>query len=310
VGPNEYIYLRSFCFDQNNEDLLLYTGPSGYVLRYNSNGKVVGKLFKFPYADYMYSVGNILIFSGFVFLEARNMPDNLTQFATTNLLGQKIDSVQIPIYSISNWRKKGLYFPGNHPSTNFNGMLLLNGSEEDTIFQVTLSGKIEPRYFQDFGKFSNPIETRYIFRSPVNLNNYIMAISPFFESINNVWRKYAFKNEAYLLRYDKTKQKAFTYYYKGDKAIDFTKGKKSLDELGIVNDIDGGLDFFPQWSVYDDSTQLFVSTIQALDFKKELTPEHFKNIDIKFPDKKDKLINLVNNLTEKDDFVLMVVKLK
>jgi hypothetical protein len=308
-GPDEYIYLRSFCIDQNNEDLLFYTSPSG-ILRYSSNGKVIGKLFKFPYADNMYSVGKILVFTGFLTFETRNMPDDLTQFATTNQLGQKIDSVAIPFYSISNWRKKGAYFPGNHQSTNFNKSLLLNGSGEDTVFQITQYGKIQPRYVQDFGKFSNPVETRYIPHSQVNLNNCIMAISPIFETVNNVWRKYAFKNEAFLMRYDKTKQEAFTFFYKGEKEIDFTKGKKSLDELGIVNDIDGGLDFFPKWSVYNDTTQFFVSAIEALDFKKELSPEHFKSKDLKFSDKKEELKNFTDNLTEKDDFVLTVVRLK
>ena len=77
-----------------------------------------------------------------------------------------------------------------------------------------------------------------------------------------------------------------------------------------MNDIDGGPDFFPDWSVYDDSTQLFISAKEAFDLKKELTPEYFRKREIKFPDKKDKLLELVNNLKEKDDYVLMVVKLK
>lgn len=311
-GPNEYINLRSFCFDKKNEDFLLFTGNSGDILRFNSNGQLIEKLFKLYWADYMYSLDNILVFSGIMGL-TRNMPDSITQFATTNKLGQKIDLVLLPIYSIDNWRNKMLWFSGNFPSTEFNGVLLLYELGADTLFHVTGSGKIEPRYFLDFGKNNNPIETRYIAGSSEirnRRNSYITAISPPFETNNNLWWKFALNKEAFLLRYDKTKQKAFTFFYKGENEIDLTRGKNTLDELGLVNDIDGGPDFFPEWSVYDDSTQLFISAKAAYDLKKELNPEYFEDRKIKFPEKKNKLLKLVNSLEEKDDWVLIVVKLK
>lgn len=311
-GPNEYIKLRSFCFDRNNEDLFFYTGNSGDIFKYNSNGELIDKLFRFPFADYMYSLNNILVFSG-ISGPTKGMLDGITQFATTNMQGQIIDSIPLPIYSIDNWRKKLLWFAGNFPSTKFNGILLLYGVGEDTIFQATESGKIEPRYFLDFGKYNNPIEIRYVAGSPEMRNKrnfYITAISPPIETFNNLWWKFALQKKAFLLRYDKTKQKAFTFFYKGEKEIDLATGRNSLDELGIVNDIDGGPDFFPEWSIYDDSTQLFISAKEVFDLKKDLTPEYFANREIKFPDKKAKLLELVNNLEEKDDYVLMVVKLK
>jgi hypothetical protein len=311
-GPNEYINLRSFCFDKNNEDLFFYTGNSGYVFKFKPNGELIEKLFRFPFADQMYFLNNIFIFSGFAG-PTKGMPDGITQFATTDRLGQKIDSVPSPIYSINNWRKKMLWFSGNYSSTIFNGILLLYGWGEDTLYHAIRSGKIESRYFLDFGKYNNPIETRYIAGSPdiqKKRNLYISAISPPFETANNLWWKFALQKEAFLLRYDKIKQKAFTFFYNGEKEIDLARGRNSLNELGLVNDIDGGPDFFPDWSVYDDSTQLFVAAKEAFDLKKELTPEYFKNKEIKFRDKKDKLLELVNNLEEKDDYVLMVVKLK
>ena len=84
----------------------------------------------------------------------------------------------------------------------------------------------------------------------------------------------------------------------------------SLDALGLVNDIDWGPGFFPEWSVYNDSTQLFISAHEAFYLKKELTTEYFENRKIKFPDKKIKLQELLGSLEEKDDYILMIVKLK
>jgi hypothetical protein len=136
-----------------------------------------------------------------------------------------------------------------------------------------------------------------------------MAISPPFESCNNLWWKFALHEEAFILRYVKTNRKAFTFFYIGDNVIDFARGRNSFDELGLINDIDGGPDFFPEWSVNDDSTQLFISAKQAFDLKKDLSPGYIEKRVIKSPEKRDKLLDLVNSLEEKDDFVLMFVKL-
>jgi len=83
-----------------------------------------------------------------------------------------------------------------------------------------------------------------------------------------------------------------------------------MDDLRIINDIDGGPDFFPQWSVYNDSTQLFIAALDAFELKTEVTPEYVGNKEAKYPEKKAQVIELLDNIGEKDDYILMVVKLK
>lgn len=308
-GPNEYINLRSFVVDKNNKDILLYTGNSGNIVKFNSNGELIKKLFSFPYADYVYCLDTTLVFSGF-WTDTRNMPDNIFQFSTTNTLGYIIDSVTLPIYSINNYREKALVFSGNFPSTKFNDFLLLYGYGEDTIYYSSIEGIIKPRYSLDFGKYSLPLENRYVNLRIYNREASIVGISSPFETSNNLWMKFAFHRNAFILRYDKMQRKAYTFFYKGEKEIDFMKGKNRLEELRIVNDIDGGPDFFPEWSVYNDSTQLYISAIEAIGFKNELASSNLENREIKYPDKKDKLMDLVNKIEAQDDFILMVVKLK
>ena len=311
-GPNEYVYLRSFCVVKNDEgkdELIFYTGPEGDVYRYNVNGDVIAKLFTYRFADYMYLIGDKLLFSGLL-TPSLNLPDNITQFASMDFNGQIIDSKPLPIYSVKNWERQILASPGSYIS-KFDDVLLLYGYLEDTVFHVNGSGKIEPRYILDFGDYGIPIETRYLGRKPEGLLNasIIPIISPA-ETADNVWFKFAFQKRGFLLRYDKTDQRAYTHFYEGDKEIDPTRGRTALEELGLINDIDGGPNFYPKYSSHVDSTQICVSAKQVFDLKKELTPEYFQNREVKFPAKKDSLVKLVNSLEETDDYVLMLVRLK
>jgi hypothetical protein len=312
-GPNEYVYLRSFCVVKNDggkDELIFYTGPEGDVYRYNVNGDVIDKLFTYRFADYIGSIGDKLLLSGFI-TSSINLPDNITQFASTDFKGQIIDSKLLPIYSVNNWEQQFLLFPGNFWSNKFDNILLLSSRLEDTIFQVNGSGKIEPRYILDFGENGVPNEKRYSERQQIELiNTSIRSINPPAETGNNVWFKFAFKEQEFLLRYDKNSQKAFTFFCEKYYEIDPNRGSNKLEGLGLVNDIDGGPDFFPIWTAYDGSSQVCINLLQVFDLKNELTPEYFINREIKFPDKKDSLIKLVNSLEDTDDYVLMLVELK
>jgi len=309
-GPGEYIYLRSFCFDEVSGDLLLYTGPSGTVKRYDPEGEFIEDIFNVPFDDYMYANDSLLIFSGFLCTVVRNMPENIFQFLTTTKKGQKIDSVPLPIYSVNNWRETVPGFSGNYGATKFDNYLLLHGLSEDTIFHVSGTGEIEARYFLDFGRYNFPFESRYLRNAVAELPNYITALSPPFETQNNLWIKFSLHKGAFILNYDKLKRESFVFNYKGENEIDFASGKNTMDDLRIINDIDGGPDFFPQWSVYNDSTQLFIAALDAFELKTEVTPEYVGNKEAKYPEKKAQVIELLDNIGEKDDYILMVVKLK
>jgi len=311
-GPNEYIILRSFCIDDLTGDLLFFTGWEGDVFRYNSNGEFIGQLFTRKLADYMAFVENKLVFSGLIG-STRNLPDYISQFAITDIAGQVIDSVPLPIYSIENWREKNLNFPGNYRATKYDGTILLYELRADTLFYTSEQSKIEPRYILNFGAYDTPNETAYISGSPELIskrNSYLTAICPPFETSQNLWWKFALKQEPFILRYDKAEQKSYVYYYSGDTKIDLIKYIDPIEDFGLLNNIDGGLDFFPQWSVYNNSTQYFVSAKDAYEMKQILTPEYYANREAIAPEKKAALIELVNNIEEKDDFVLMIVKLK
>jgi hypothetical protein len=79
--------------------------------------------------------------------------------------------------------------------------------------------------------------------------------------------------------------------------------------MKMYNDIDGGLSFWPLYSV-DHTDNEWICYFDAIDFKQQLSYDWLMTSEAKFPDKKEKLINFVNNLSVDDNPVLIILKLK
>jgi hypothetical protein len=75
---------------------------------------------------------------------------------------------------------------------------------------------------------------------------------------------------------------------------------------GIINDIDGGPAIWPK-TVKGD--KIMISWIDAIELKKYVASEDFKNSRPKYPKKKEELEKLANNLEETDNPILILVKL-
>jgi hypothetical protein len=75
----------------------------------------------------------------------------------------------------------------------------------------------------------------------------------------------------------------------------------------IINDIDGGPDFWPKAAVND--TTLYMP-ILPLDLRNKDFRDKLLNAEVTYPQKKDILIQLIDSLDENDNPLLMVVRLK
>jgi len=81
---------------------------------------------------------------------------------------------------------------------------------------------------------------------------------------------------------------------------------------GIINDIDGGYDFFPtnQMARIQNNQQLVCKICQPSDLLKDLTEAHFASKAIKNKEANDRLRNLLKNLHDDDNPVLMIATFK
>jgi hypothetical protein len=75
---------------------------------------------------------------------------------------------------------------------------------------------------------------------------------------------------------------------------------------GFVNDIDGGIDFWPR-HIYADKWAYTI--VSAPDFIKFST-ENLKKGKAKFPEKSKQLKTTLENMSEEDNQVIVIVKLK
>ena len=116
-------------------------------------------------------------------------------------------------------------------------------------------------------------------------------------------------NHFFLLRYIYANQ-----YYTG--ILNKTDGNSQIANIsekpisGIFNDIDGGIEMYAQEFQNINGTEYFITSVSAYQLKAHVSSDAFKNSTPKYPEKKRELEHLANSLSENDNPVLMIVKLK
>ena len=96
-------------------------------------------------------------------------------------------------------------------------------------------------------------------------------------------------------------------YYIASHSVRFLDSDSSVHPYGLINDLDGGLHFWPK---YINSENEMITLWQAYDMKEMLTEEYFAAHEIRNPQAHQKLKELVKNLAWDDNPVIVIGKLK
>lgn len=136
-------------------------------------------------------------------------------------------------------------------------------------------------------------------------------VADLIEQLNKVNDK--LRNHAIL----ESRQFVLTSYFKGQNPREikytrvlFDKAKNEANTLineEFTNDIDGGLNFWPE-DIFQDS--LMIGHREAFELKRFTASEDFKNSSPKYSEKKKELERLSNGLNENDNPVLVIAHLK
>ena len=91
----------------------------------------------------------------------------------------------------------------------------------------------------------------------------------------------------------------------------YDKQKKELLEYinpNMENDFDGGMDI--ELHPFKQTENVFIYTFWPYQIQEKLTKGHSKETDVKFPEKRNALKAMINNLLKDDNPVLMIITLK
>ncbi|TKG94925.1 6-bladed beta-propeller [Puteibacter caeruleilacunae] len=122
-----------------------------------------------------------------------------------------------------------------------------------------------------------------------------------------MWPRGIWETNNYVLFYTSCKTKSYRILLEKSTNKLYRVGDGDYGWGAFQNDFDGGLDFFPRETPMNS---IRVRTIDAYELKAHVASEAFKNSTPKYPEKKKALEKLANGLSENDNPVLMLVRLK
>jgi hypothetical protein len=184
----------------------------------------------------------------------------------------------------------------------YNGEVIVT-SEEDTIYKVNSDsiykafilskGDLNPNYLQKY--------TRERFTSPMK---YLHNHANLFKTKTRAFLMGSYGNFTYLFEYDKITGETRSTKYDGN----IVNLKPTEGTFGFINDLDGGINFFPQYTNRNGDTWIMYQ--EAIDFMKNLEANNINSSNNLDPVKKRKLRKFVDDLQPDDNPVLMILYLK
>ncbi|MCG6189343.1 6-bladed beta-propeller [Maribellus maritimus] len=298
-GPKEYGLMRTFSIDEKKKLIYIHTNWTRKILVYNFEGEYVNtiKLDGFDRLQMVWAHDSI-----FVSFSEPNMGTEPFVFIETDFNGDTLQTIQNHIF----WEKKEqnsflIFYSGRDNFYLANNKLHMKGWYNDTVYTYNEKNKIVPKFLVDLKdhKIPDDLIPEKMSGKPLPKECYWLGVN---ESAAYIFVRYG-------SHMDKTKSKdemeegCILYNKKTKEGVAL---KNKGEEYGFVNDLNGGPDFKPRFS---NDSLMFVD-VTALDMKQYLDSQTFKNCEAKFPEQKEKLVQLGNTLKEDDNSFLMVAKLK
>jgi len=281
-GPGEYVYGLRFTIDRENR--ILYLLDRYNILKYSLNGTFLGNisLEKYPglFDDIKFKNSFILVFE---YINVGEAVYNWIVLDTEgNLISEKYNS--IPSFK-TGW---GFIEKAYELESNTYYYSIYN----DTVFSISPDFSYRPSFL------FRPSELRWP-RHHVELSerfDYI-NVSRVFETRAFIVLKYYYNQKSYMTFIDKSNGKSYKVTWEGENG-------------GIINDLDGGVPFEPVQCLKKDGREYLVGYTQALDIISRVHSNDYKNYTPIYPEKKEALTKIAENIKETDNALLTIVRLK
>jgi hypothetical protein len=288
-GPGEYIYSTTFTVDNKHETV--YVKDRGNIIKvYSANGNFLRSI------SLQEILGDIDVIE---FFDSRLFVSYFLQFGDAKFNWIVIDTLgnliikkerTMPLFW-SNWSLGGGTF-------KFKNKLSYWNPYNDTIFSILPDLTYKASFLLSAGEHRLP-------RSQFDLDKQFslyMHLHSIIETSRFLVVEYFYKNRVIALIDKKSKKSFLTYLEKG-----LPDGNQFG---GIVNNLDGGTTFQPQSYFAENDQEYMVGLINPYQLRAYVLSNEFKNTTPKYPEKKKELEKLANSLTETDNLVLTLVRLK
>ncbi|QGY46983.1 6-bladed beta-propeller [Maribellus comscasis] len=298
-GPGEFQSMKGMVADESKNILYVIANFKHVVLMYDLiTGEFLGN---FPVNDYLgAAIMNrpiqMLGKDTFIVLThpfAKFKPD-YSIFEIIDNKGNVLNKRKSSLFSFQADKNVRRIPNGNNQIWFFNNQFRFYEGLNDTVYNFK-DFKLEPVYIFDLGKYKGPFEemtTKFFKEIP----GYILLVS-FWETQKYLLFGFLYNGKSQRGFYDKTEGK----FYRLTPAEDIQEG--------IINDIDGGLSFWPSHSV-EHSDREWIYWFDAIELKQKLTEEYLGISEAKYLGKKENLKRFMKGLLVDDNPIIFEVKLK
>lgn len=293
-GPGEYTSVGDICIDEKNE-LIYLLGDGQSMIKYDLKGNFIeeSNMDRYP--------GKIAIFNDnllFFFPPYRTENNDNFEFAILD-------------YDLNIIKKAISREPNNFTKTRSklymkdNNMRYWHNLNRDTIYEINNNLEISPVYYVEYPD-KMPID--YYFDSRKTDDYTLTRIQTIYETNNYILWDMIYKKRRKLLMTDLMTKESFGIEITNEWEWEY--GGK----IGFINDIDGGMRFWPNSNVDDNTLYSYFDIINAKGYitkRQELIDSGtYDKIDVKYPEKQKELEELLKNSDDGDNPVLVLVSLK
>lgn len=299
-GPGEISRVSSMSVISDKKQLVIHCWNK--LMYFSFNGELV-KSINIPFHQEV----NVLNDSRYVSYDPGTNGSEKYNFILANNKGDTISKVK----NYSTWKKtySGTVMvsgPSNEASFYLNNnSCYFKSKYNDTVYHVNVKkDQIEPAYVLDFGRYKVPEDLipEKVASDPIKLQKFYEKADNYYlgkplEASNRVFIRSScmVRRDIKYLLFDKTRNEGILLV------------NENGESTGIINDWDGGVDFWP--TVQKDGDEI-IMPLEIMDFKKKIESQSAEKRIIKYPDKQNSMKRLVSDLDDFDNPILMIVTLK
>jgi hypothetical protein len=293
-GPKEYSLIRNFSIDEEKGLIFIQGNWVKKTLVFTFDGKYLRSI---KNTSLEFHSNTWVHDSTFLEFMEPLFGDEKFVFVEKTEFGDTIQGVKNHFF----WEeyKKDKYIMSFHNRNIFyrlNSKLHFKGWYNDTIYTYDTKNRITPKYFVNLGnhKLDDELRIEKTGRNKIPENTYWFE---FWESERYIFLPYG----SYSLKQGK---KGFAYFDK--KTKEAMSLKENNGEISFINDFDGG----PRFKLRFVKDSLAYSFIEAFEIMEHMNSGQFYNSTPLQTEFKNKFVKKMKDITENDNPVLMIIKLK